>query len=180
MNISDPFRFAAQYCPDKKALIFGEARYTYGEMNRIIDGIAHYMKDLGVSSGATISLYMGNRPEWILFYYGIARLGAIPVCVPGAFRREEMTGIVKDSRSCLLVTSEDHQEQLPDSDKIPLVDTVICVESDRRFQSLLHGGAEIVAPFRAETKGDDAGSILYTGGTTGTPKGAVLTHGNLL
>ena len=47
MNISDPFRFAAQYCPDKKALIFGEARYTYGEMNRIIDGIAHYMKDLG-------------------------------------------------------------------------------------------------------------------------------------
>lgn len=180
MNISDPFRFAARYCADKKALICGKSQYTYGEMNRIIDGIAHYMRHLGASSGARISIYMGNRPEWILFYYGIARLGAVPVCVPGAFRRDEMTGVVRDSGSCILITSEDHQDQLPDSDKIPLVETVVCVESDEKFQSLLRGGPEAVTPFQTGTKGDDPGSILYTGGTTGTPKGAVLTHGNLL
>ncbi len=180
MNISDPFRFAARYCPDKKALIFGKSSYTYGEMNRIIDGIAHYMKHLGATKGARIAVYMGNRPEWIFFYYGIARLGAIPVCVPGAFLREEMTGIVRDSRSCILVTSEDHQDQIPDSDKIPLVDTVIGVEADERLQSLLRGGSEPVTPFGTETIRDDPGSILYTGGTTGTPKGAVLTHENLI
>jgi long-chain acyl-CoA synthetase len=180
MNISDPFRFAAGYCPDKRALIFGDHHYTYGEMNRIIDGIAHYLKQLGASRGARISIYMSNRPEWILFYYGIARLGAIPVCVPGAFRRDEMAGVVRDSRSCMLITSEDHKDQVPEPDRIPLVDSVICIESDENFQSLLRGGPETVTPFVSETKGDDPGSILYTGGTTGTPKGAVLTHGNLL
>ena len=92
MNVADEFKNAALYCPDKNALIFGNISYTYAEMHRIIQNIAGYLPHLGVTKGDRISLYMPNRPEWILFYYGIARIGAISVCVPGAYKRHEMTG----------------------------------------------------------------------------------------
>jgi long-chain acyl-CoA synthetase len=180
MNISDAFKFAAQHSPDKKALIYGNDSYSYGEMNRAIDGIAHYLARLGASKGTRVSLYMSNRPEWILFYYGIARLGAIPVCVPGAYLKDEMTEIVNNSRSSILVTSEDHASQLPGSKDIPAIDATVLVEEDEAFQSLLRKEGDDPRPFASATQGEDPGSILYTGGTTGTPKGAVLSHGNLL
>jgi long-chain acyl-CoA synthetase len=180
MNVSDCFRQAALYYPDKKALIYGSKSYTYSEMNRIIDGVARYLLGMGVSKGDRISLYMVNRPEWILFYYGAARIGAISVCVPAAYKREEMKGVVTDSRSSILVTSEDLSSQLPPSELIPLIRKTILVESDEPFLSILRGEEVHEALMDKATEGDDPCSILYTGGTTGTPKGAVLTHRNLL
>jgi len=181
MNIANEFRQAALYCPDKKALLFGDAIYTYAGMNRIIESIAGYFFRLGVSKGDRISLYMANRPEWIMFYYGIARLGAIAVCVPGAYKKDEMKEVVKDSRSSIIVTSEALKPQLPSPEAIPFVKQTIVVECDETFQSILRG-EDNSSPLltEMETSGDDTAAILYTGGTTGTPKGAMLTHRNLL
>ncbi len=180
MNVADEFRYAALYYPDKKALIFGNNSYTYAEMHRIIERLAGYMIHLGVSKGDRISLYMANRPEWIMFYYGIARIGAIPVCVPGAYKMEEMKGVVRDSRSSILVTSEDLRSELPHSETMPSVRKTIVIEHDEPFQSLLRGEDGFAIPTGTDTTGDDAAAILYTGGTTGIPKGAMLTHRNLL
>jgi len=119
MNIADEFTHAALYCPDKKALIFGDRSYTYAEMHRIIEKTAGYLASLGVTKGDRVSIYMANRPEWILFYYGTARLGAISVCVPGAYRKDEMTGVVNDSLSSVLVTSENLIDQIPPPGRIP-------------------------------------------------------------
>jgi long-chain acyl-CoA synthetase len=180
MNIADSFIYAARSYPDKKAVVSGNRSFTYAEMNRMIDGTAHYLARLGAAKGTRISLYMANRPEWIMFYYGAARIGTIPVCVPGAYRRDEMTGVVNDSRSSILVTSEDLSAQLPARGAIPLIKDTITIESDENFQSILRGENTNAAPAGTKTDGDDPGSILYTGGTTGVPKGAVLTHRNLL
>jgi long-chain acyl-CoA synthetase len=115
-----------------------------------------------------------------MFYYGIARIGAIAVCVPGAYKRDEMTGVVTDSLSSVLITSDELRTQLPSSEAIPSVRKIIIVEHDDVFQSILRG--ENIHPLRTviNTTGDDATSLLYTGGTTGIPKGAMLTHRNLL
>jgi long-chain acyl-CoA synthetase len=180
MNVADEFRRAALYSPDKKALIFGDASYTYAEMDQMIDGISGYLVRLGVSKGDRISIYMANRPEWIMVYYGIARIGAIAVCVPSAYKKDEMKGVVKDSRSSILVTSEALRSQLPPSDAIPLVRQTIVIEHDEAIQSILRGENAPVAIQAEETDGDDTAAILYTGGTTGTPKGAMLTHRNIL
>jgi long-chain acyl-CoA synthetase len=180
MNVADSFTAASLYCPDKKALIFGNKSYTYAEMSRLIDGIAGYLLQLGVSKGDRVSVYMVNRPEWILSYFAIARIGAITVCVPAAYKKEEMKGVVQDSLSSILITSTDLSAQLPPSDQIPFVRKIIFVEADETFQSILRG-EKIFPPAAApDTTGDDPCSILYTGGTTGTPKGAILTHRNLL
>jgi long-chain acyl-CoA synthetase len=180
MNVADSFRDASLYFPNKKALIFGEKTYTYAEMNGIINGIARYLLSLGVSKGDRIALYMANRPEWIMFYYGAARIGAISVCVPGAYRKEEMKGVVNNSRASILVTSEDLSSQIPPSESMASIGKIIFIEADETFQSILQSKrtAEIIAG--EITTGEDPCSILYTGGTTGVPKGAVLTHRDLL
>jgi long-chain acyl-CoA synthetase len=180
MNVADEFVYAALYCPDKRALIFRSKSYTYAEMNGIISRVAGYLLQLGVSKGDRIALYMANRPEWIIFYYGIAKIGAISVCVPGAYKRDEVRGVVADSQSCMIVTSDELRPQLPSATSVPLVRKTIIIEQDEEFQSILRG--EDKYPIREEinTTGDDAAAILYTGGTTGIPKGAMLTHRNLL
>jgi long-chain acyl-CoA synthetase len=180
MNVADLFADAALYYPDKKALIFGPQSYTYAEMNRIICAIARHLTGIGVAEGDRVSIYMANRPEWIMFYYAVAKIGAIAVCVPGAYKTEEMKGVVNDSLSCVLVTSENLLPQLPPPDAFPQMRKVIVVERDEILQSILRGedipgtGTEII------TTGDHATAILLTGGTTGIPKGAMLTHRNLL
>jgi len=180
MNVADEFVRAALYCPDRTALIFGNKGYTYAEMNRIIEGVAGYLTQLGVSKGDRISLYMANRPEWIMFYYGIARIGAISVCIPGAYKKGEVKDVVRDSLSSMIVTSEELLPQLPSGEDIPRVRETVVVEREEPFQSILRGEVRDAVRNELGTEGDDTAAILYTGGTTGTPKGAMLTHRNLL
>jgi long-chain acyl-CoA synthetase len=180
MNVADAFTRAALYYPDKKAIIFGNKSYAYSEMNRIIGQTAAYLLELGISKGDRISLYMPNSPEWIIFYYGAARIGAISVCVPSAYKKDEMKQVVKDSRSCMIVTSDALRSQLPESEVIPLVSRTIVVEHDQTFQSILRGDSRYGLNAAVSTTGDDTCAILLTGGTTGIPKGAMLTHRNLL
>jgi long-chain acyl-CoA synthetase len=180
MNVADEFVRAAIYYPEKTALIFGSKRYSYAEMNRTIESVAAYLIELGISKGDRVSLYMANRPEWIMIYYGIAKIGAISVCIPGAYKKGEVKGAMKDSRSSIIFTSEELLSQLPSNDDIPLVREIVVIEKDKSFQSILQGQHTYAIQTEIGTTGDDTAAILFTGGTTGTPKGAMLTHRNLL
>jgi long-chain acyl-CoA synthetase len=179
MNIADSFSMGTLAYPERKALLFRDKTYTYAEMNRIITGIGAYLSGLGVAREDRIALYMPNRPEWIMCYYGVARMGAISVCVPAAYKREEMVGLVNDSRSSVLITSSDLSSEVPSSAAIPSVRKIIVVDEDDVFRSIVANEKGFV-PVSARTTGDDVGAILYTGGTTGVPKGAMLTHRNLV
>ncbi|HSW40233.1 MAG TPA: AMP-binding protein [Acidobacteriota bacterium] len=181
MNVADEFTCAAHCYPDKKALIFGDRHYTYAGMEKIIEGIAGYLSRLGVAGGDRVAIYMPNRPEWIMFYYAVARIGAVSVCVPAVYKKRETAGIIRDSRSSVIVTSELLGAQLPSSEEAPLLRHTITIEWDDALQALLRGEAAsgMTLPY-AKTSGDDTAAILYTGGTTGDPKGAMLTHRNLL
>jgi len=179
MNIANSFVVGALSYPDRRALIFDDTAYTYAQMNGIIESTSGYLASLGVVRGDRIALYMANRPEWVMFYYAVARMGATAVCVPGAYKKEEMVGLVNDSGSSILVTSEDLASEIPVSRDIPSVRKVIVVDEDEGFRSI-KGGEKKFAPVDGRTTGDDVGAILYTGGTTGVPKGAMLTHRSLV
>lgn len=86
MNVADSFSRAVLHYAEKTALIFENRSYTYGQMNRIIDNLVIYLARSGVQQGDRVALFMANRPEWILLYYAAARLGAISVCVPAAYK----------------------------------------------------------------------------------------------
>jgi len=181
MNISNIFVQGATYYPQKKALIYGDRSYTYEELNTIIDQVALYLRELGVRRGHRLSLYLHNCPEWLMFYYAAARLGATSVCIAAAYKREELTGLIDDSLSSLVVTCEELLPQFPDRRRISHVKDIIVVERDETLLSII-GKKRVKGPQfeRAECEADDVAAILYTGGTTGVPKGAMLTHSNLL
>ena len=92
--------------PKKKALIYANRSYTYQELNTIIDHIALYLRNLGVTREQRVSLYLPNIPEWPMFYYGTARLGAASVCIASAYKRQEVTNLLNDSLSSVVRTLE--------------------------------------------------------------------------
>ena len=170
MNVADLFAKAALYYPDKKALIFGARSYTYSEMNGIINALARYLSGIGVSQGDRVSIYMANRPEWILFYYAVAKIGAISVCVPGAYKREEMKGVVNDSLSSVLISSEELIPQFPAPESIPRIRKAIVVERDEILQAAMSGETTPGKPVEVETSGDDARPFSIPGERQGFPK----------
>jgi long-chain acyl-CoA synthetase len=181
MNISNLLVHGAMCFPQKKALIYANRSYTYEELNAIVDQVACYLRDLGVKRGDRVSLYLPNIPEWLMFYYGTARLGATSVCIASAFKREEATRLVNDSLSSVLVTCEELLPQLPNREVIPHVKEIVVIERDHILRSIIEGKKlKGPLPQRVECEGDDVATLLYTGGTTGVPKGAMITHKNLL
>ena len=181
MNISNVFVQGAMCFPQKKALIYADRSYTYEELNTMIEHVALYLRDFGVKQEHRVSLYLPNIPEWLMFYYGTARLGATSVCIASAFKREEMTHLVKDSLSSVVVTCEELLPHIPDRKEIPHVKEIVVVERDQTLRSIIEGKKmKAHASKPVECEGDDVATLLYTGGTTGVPKGAMLTHKNLL
>jgi long-chain acyl-CoA synthetase len=181
MNISNIFVQGATCYPQKKVLIYGDKSYTYEQFNTIIDQVALYLRELGITRGQRLSLYLHNCPEWVMFYYGAARLGATSVCIASAYKREEITGLINDSHSSSVVTCEELLPQFPVRKKIPHVKDIVVVERDETLSSII--GKKKVKDSeleRVECEEDDVAAILYTGGTTGVPRGAMLTHRNLL
>ena len=181
MNISDMIVQGARCFPQKEALIYGGRSYSYDELNTIVDHIALYLRNLGVTRDQRVSLYLPNIPEWPMFYNGIARLGATSVCIAAAYKRDEMTRLVKDSLSSVVVTCEELLTHFPNREMIPDVKEIVVIERDQALRSILEGKKpKTSSPLRVECEGDDVATFLYTGGTTGVPKGAMLTHKNLL
>src|SRR4030042_7106586 len=139
MNLSNVFVQGAMCFPQKKALIYAGGSFTYEELNTIIDHVALYLRDLGVTRDHRVGLYLPNIPEWLMFYYGTARLGATSVCIASAFEKEEMTHLVKDSLSSVVVTCEELLPHIPDRKEIPHVKEIVVVERDQTLRSLIEG-----------------------------------------
>jgi len=181
MNLSDTIDRGANFFANKKALVYGTTSYTYRELNDRVHKVANYFKGLGVSKGDRVAIYLTNRPEWIMLYYGVIRIGAAVVCISAAYKSSELEHLIGDSKSSLMITSEELFPNIPDRDKFPHLKDVLILEKD-----------DILAFLCEKEKGEqehgvsvDCGAadmcvILYTGGTTGIPKGAMLTHQNLL
>ena len=171
----------ARCFPQKKALVYRDWSTTYERLNGMVDQTALYLKRLGVKKGERVAIYLPNIPEWPMFYYGTVRLGAIAVCIASAYKRDEVTRLVSDSLSSVLITCEELLPNVPDRKIIPHVKDIVVVERDQGLRTIVEDKRSgIKDPVRVECEGDDVATFLYTGGTTGVPKGAMLTHRNLL
>jgi long-chain acyl-CoA synthetase len=182
VNLSNIILQGSRYFPDHEAIVFQGRRFTYRELNTAVDMVAYYLRDLGVRPHDRVALYCENRPEWIMLYYGIIRLGAAVVCVSSAYRSTELEYLLNDSQPACVVTSEGLAGYIPDQETLPHIHDVMVIERDDRLSRLCQTATtDSVAPFPGmDCEADAPCLILYTGGTTGVPKGAMLTHKNLL
>ncbi len=181
MNLSNIIRQGALHFPDHEAVVFGNSRFSYRELNAAVDNVAIRLRALGVHPKDRVALYCENRPEWIMLYYGIIRAGAAVICVSSSYRDSELEHLLTDSEPGCVITSEALETYIP-AEALPHIKDVLVIEKDNLLAGLSQKETPNAAtPFPyVDCNADDPCVILYTGGTTGIPKGAMLTHQNLL
>ena len=190
-TIGEDLRRTAGRHPDHDALVVRHqgVRLTYAELDALVDRVARGLLAAGVGRGDRVGIWAPNGAEWVLVQYGAARAGAILVNVNPAYRTHELGFVLRQSGTQLLVCADafktsDYRAMVAEvrGDCPDLRRVVVLGSGD--WEELLAGGdplpADALDERAAELGFDDPINLQYTSGTTGSPKGATLTHHNLL
>lgn len=152
--------------PQGEAVVCGETRLTYAGLDREAGRAAAMFAARGIGTGDRVGLLVGNRPEFVTLLFGLARLGAIAVPMGLRLQGPEIAHVVSDCGARLIIHEADMADLLPAGTER------LAVGADLDAALASHGdGPEPVA-----VNEEDTAVILYTSGTTGRPKGAMLTH----
>jgi acyl-CoA synthetase (AMP-forming)/AMP-acid ligase II len=184
LNIADLAEHAVDAVPDRVALICGDEKLTYAQLEEKANRLAHYLLDQGVKKDDKVGLYCRNRNEIVIAMLGIVKAGAILVNVNYRYVEGELRYLFDNSDMVALVHERQYSDRvanvLPDT---PNVKTVLVVEdgSDSDYQR--YGGVEFYSAIAQGSPERDFGErsaddiyLLYTGGTTGFPKGVMWRH----
>lgn len=175
------FRASARAWATKIALVDGDRSLTYGELDALVDRLARGLLERSVEAGDRVAVMLPNSLEAIAVVLASARIGAVVVPVGMRLRRPEIAHMLADADVALLVYGHEFEAELPSPDDCrPPAERRFCVGQGAggpSFDDLLREGAPLAFAPIGE---DDAFGILYTSGTTGRPKGAVLTHLNVV
>ncbi|AGP60631.1 long-chain-fatty-acid--CoA ligase [Streptomyces rapamycinicus] len=168
--------------PDHPALVFGSRRITYRELWDATRRYAAVLRDQGIGPGDRVALLLPNTPHFPMVYYGVLALGAVAVPVHGLLRADEIVHVLRDSESKVLVCGA---PMLTEGAKgaevagVPVVTVLAEHDGGRPRLDALAEGAEPIERCVPREPGDLA-VVLYTSGTTGHPKGAMITQFNLV
>jgi long-chain acyl-CoA synthetase len=177
MNVGSALAGWARHDPDRSAILFEGRRLSYGALDDLAGRVAGALKERGVGPGDRVALHLPNIPEFVACYLGTLRAGAVAVSVNPSLTAAEVGFLLDDSEASVCFTTESGQEAVDHRNLAALQHVVVC---EGEGQSTLDGWLRDARPggATAMNPGDPA-AILYTSGTTGKPKGATLTHGNI-
>ena len=194
LNIVEQLSKMTQEDPRRIAYIFGDQSFTYGELEQSINRFADSLTKLGIQKGDHVALLLGNSPHYIISLYGALKTGATVIPVNPIYTPSEI-GYILNNGDVKLVVALDKLVPLfaKMSEKLPKIEHIIsCPTSNDEFDydqfpSLIgklepftrlieRGSSSYDGPTLQE---DETAVILYTSGTTGKPKGAMLTHRNI-
>ncbi len=178
MNIASALTPWARYDPGRTAIMFEGRQLSYGELDDLAGRVSAALRARGIGRGDTVALHLPNIPEFIVCYHGIVRTGAIAVSINPSLTRPEVTFLLEDSGSRVCFTTEPGRELIDDSALPALEHVVVCEGAGR--PSLNDWLREVTPAAAVFMDPGDPAVILYTSGTTGKPKGATLTHGNVV
>jgi fatty-acyl-CoA synthase len=170
LNLTSIGRHWARWQPDQVALRFDGASTTWRELHERTGALAAGLAERDIGHGDRVGILMGNRPEWIEVALAALRLGAVVVPLNVRFTAPEIAFVVGNAGCRLVVTEDALADGLAASRR---ADPGLQVVSAEALDALRSDGP---AP-EARTSADDPAFLCYTSGTTGDPKGAVLTHG---
>jgi acyl-CoA synthetase (AMP-forming)/AMP-acid ligase II len=171
---------AAARNPDGEALVLGERRLTWRETAREAARIAAGFKEIGLRPGDRVALLLGNRLEFVLAMFGAAHLGLVTVMLGTRQQKPEIAYVLTDCGAKLIVYEDALAERLPDAGDVPDLLHRVSIGGGGgalAFQDLI---AAEPSPSPSPVDEEDVAMILYTSGTTGRPKGAMLAHCNLV
>ena len=185
-NLADLVRVAATRTPDKPALLYREQRLTWGELDSAVDAAAAGLRGLGVGPGDRVGLVMGNIPELVVTYFGTLRAGLVAVPVNTSYTGAELRHLLTDCGAAVVVCGRGLADTVLDATgEVASVRHVVVADVSEApagaltLDALLAGGGS-AEPLDGTTGGEDLALLMYTSGTSGRPKGAMLSHRALL
>jgi long-chain acyl-CoA synthetase len=184
MNLSEMLASSVQRAPDKPALVFRDRPISYAQLDDAVSRSAAALVAAGVGRGDRVALLAGNIPEFVYALHGTWRAGAVAVPLNVMLTSHELSAILADSGARALVCEMAYlpevlavHEDLADLETIMVVAGPPVPPGTVSFEEAVGNAG---APPVVQAEEDDLALVQYTSGTTANPKGAMLTHGNLL
>lgn len=183
MNIGHFLSTAAERHPDQPAFIWGEQVTTYCQANARVNALAAGLQKLGLAPGERVGVFMWNCPQLLESFFATWKVGGCVVPLNARFMADEAAYHLQDPKATAVVFSEEFREMMAQvRDRLPTLKHYICVGQPLPGQI---GYEELVTAHlgagepSVKVSDDDLAWLFYTSGTTGHPKGAMLTQANL-
>lgn len=185
MNLGDYIDDACSRFADDLYLTFYDQTYTYNQFLEKVHVLANALKKLGIKKGDFVHVWVQNSPETLISYYAIIKIGAVAGPINGWWKGPEVEYLLNDSGAKYLIVEDQY---LPIFDEIkkkcPELNTVICIGDTGgrgdfiRYDDLVEQNDTTDVKCGADP--EDTAFIFYTSGTTGNPKGVLLSHKNVV
>jgi O-succinylbenzoate-CoA ligase len=176
MNLTDILAQTIRKYPKKKAVVCNEKEFTYKQFYNRVAKLANALLKFGISKNDKVAVLNKNCHYFLEIYFGVMQTGAVLVPLNHHLSANELSFILKDSETKLLIADNYFSNKVKDSiNKINQKFKILYTEED--YENLL-SSAESALP-SVDVKDDDAAQIYYTSGTTGRSKGVVLSHRNV-
>ncbi|MFJ4654619.1 long-chain fatty acid--CoA ligase [Nocardia sp. NPDC088792] len=175
MNLAEHLERTAAARPDHIAIKLDDATLTYTELDAASQQMAGLLAERGIGPGDRVALMAPNVPQWAIVYFGVLRVGAIAVPMNPLLKEREVAYFLTDSGAGLMFAWHGFRDEAEAGAE--LAGTEVIVIDPAEFPGLLTATTPVGGVVAREDA--DTAVLLYTSGTTGAPKGAELTHGNL-
>jgi long-chain acyl-CoA synthetase len=203
ISLGEVLRKSATESPDRVALIYFGTRLTFQKLDSLVDRFGEALRDMGVNKGDRVGIYLPNIPQFVIAYYGALRIGGIVVALSPLYKEREIAHILADSGAKVLIAwdklypyvqtvkAQTELRNVITTSVRDYLPTILRMLSPLKgVKSYACPGASdmktLLAKYRGQPKPveinpkKDIALLQYTGGTTGIPKGAMLTHYNLV
>jgi len=187
LSVGQIIEKGAAQVPDKVAVVGGDQRTTYQELNAMADALASSLARIGFQKGDRAAIYMKNSLELEIAFYALQKIGVIAVWVNALYRVSEAEFILGNSEAKGVFIFDEWEgnqyldEILSLKKRLPELETIILAGEGEgpdvhSFYDLIAAGMALTRPAVDITPREDLAMLLYTSGTTGKPKGAMISH----